>query len=101
MLQGGVGRGRICDRAVIHAAKPPRVVPVELKSGGGGGKLGQVFEKFSNAVGLLSRMGQDVFVGEECGAAMLLPVRRRRRASRFTPCAPLASLRYEGKGAQS
>lgn len=77
--------GRICDCVIIHATKPPRVVLVELKSGGA--KLGQVFEKFSNAVGLLSRIEQDVFVGGEYDATMLLLVGRRRRKSLYAMCA--------------
>lgn len=78
------GGERICECVIIHATKPPRVVLVELKSGGA--KLDQVFEKFSNAVGLLSKIKQDVFVGEEYDVTMLLLVGRRRRRSLYAMC---------------
>lgn len=75
---------RVCDCVIIHAATPPRLVLVELKSGGA--KPGQVFEKFSNAVDLVSRMERDIFAGEKYDASILLLVGRRRRRSLYATC---------------
>ena len=78
------GDRRICDCVIIHAAIPPRVVLVELKSGGA--KPGQIFEKFSNAADLVTQMGRRLFDGEEYDVGILLLVGRRRRKSLYKTC---------------
>lgn len=75
---------RICDCIIIHASTPPRVVLVELKSGGV--KPSQVFEKFSNAVDIVTRVEHSLFAGEKYDASILLLIGRRRRKSLYATC---------------
>ena len=70
---------KMCDCIIIHAVSPPRVVLVELKSGGV--KQGQTLEKFSNAVDFLAQTEQDLFAGARYGVIMLLLIKRRKRKS--------------------
>ena len=70
-----VKKQKICDCIIIQNTTPPRIVLVELKSGGV--KPNQVINKFSNALQLISEFNSVLFNNQECRVMMLLLVKRR------------------------
>ena len=70
---------KTCDCIVIHDTSPPRIVFVELKSGGV--KSMQVIEKFSNALEFFSH---NVIKDRAYSITMLLLVKRRLPKAFYT-----------------
>ena len=70
---------KTCDCVVIHGTSPPRIVFVELKSGGVKSK--QVIDKFSNALEFFSH---NVIKDRAYDISMLLLVKRRLPKTFYT-----------------
>lgn len=70
-----VTRQKICDCIIVHDASPPRIILVELKSGGV--RFEQVIEKFTNGLHLMLQFDRAIFGNRRYNVNMLLLVKRR------------------------
>lgn len=73
---------KMCDCVIIHDVSPPRIILVELKSGGI--RFEQIVEKFENGLQLLAQTDRTVQEKQTYNVKMLLLVKRRQPKTFYT-----------------
>ena len=73
---------KMCDCIVIHSVSPPRIILVELKSGGV--RAEHVIEKFENALQFLSQAEHNLHGNQVYNVNMLLLIKRRLPRTFYT-----------------